>query len=42
MNVINIPPYYSVEVNSMMNPVFNNNFLPTDANLIFLSKIDKD
>ena len=22
MNVLNIPPYYSVEVNSMTNPVF--------------------
>ena len=32
----------TVEVNSMMNPVFGNNFLATDANLIFLSKIDKD
>ena len=26
----------------MMNPVFGNDFLATDANLIFLSKIDKD
>ena len=26
----------------MMNPIFDNNFLATDANLIFLSKIDKE
>ena len=26
----------TVEVNSMMNPVFDNNFLNTDANLTFL------
>ena len=26
----------------MMSPFFHNNFLATDANLIFLSKMDKD
>ena len=31
-----------MEVNSIMNPVFDNNLLASDANLIFLSKIDKD
>ena len=34
--------FFTVEVNSMMNPVFYSNFSATNANLIFLGKIDKD
>ena len=32
----------TMELNFMMNPFFDNNFLATDANSFFLSKIDKD
>ena len=39
---INTTYFSTVEVNFMMNSVFDNNFLATNANLICLRKIDKD